>query len=1617
MSTPTNKLLFFNKEGYPYNLTYDEENNEWYGKIYFDDNGSDTFKTVCMYIFEKVSGYNFTDTFDVRSSQLFNYSGITFVPSTSTGETITDIQKVNSSENYYSKWIYGYNFDKKFPIGSVVSFSGVTGSTLIDLSDTGIIYNVLGNQKGAFLIDTNENNGSGFTFIFSGGTVSSLNIIKSPDYGNQLIDLNYLNYYKDKKLSISGSANNDGVYTYNDYDKLKIKIYDFNLSIQTGGTIYLGFYLMTQRPELYEGNILITYNSIDINDQTGTTIKFYNYINTNIDFTTTGQTIIFENIDGSHIHADDPIFTITGFVNRNEIITDQLNFFTNESVNIIQSLSGITGITYNDQIELTLISGGEYSYHDKRQFQVLSVTNNNIQVREYIIPESGSTYRIDKIIKKNKVQDLYCKRTAVDTIGTFSGYTVCYSTSNYISMTQDVLNSGSTTYYYENTIAAMKNKYKTLLDRYGLNLYHYHYMGNDYLIFEGLDYNYRPYYSGATAYINSTPLNIDNNFSGSTYIDSDIYYFNVDENFNNYEKFNIYDQLARNFYVEIYFDIAIDSTSYGFNINLNNSDYYIDLSGNTTYTQETINSFINKYSNALDGNGITVYSGYTYSGYTGYTLIIESQQPNINLYNVEVKVNSYSNYSFIQKILNQNVVVASDELCLYTVDERYYPDNCESTSVIPEINCVDGCAYTYYTNGSYGANSGVLCITGGTSESRLQLHLTINKGATIRICGYADILGLAGYSASNFGTLIVCKNSNVTIPIKNINVNIENYGIVDMTLPSPSDEINLNVDRTLHNYNTFNVSNPLVIKGILTNKGTFTTIGTVSTENDGQIVNNCSFFINNSSSDALNIVNGSVSSHGLVNDSNGYFYIIGCFNISSTGYVSLSSKSLIECYSFDIDGQVYGPITKGAQIRASHTSEINENANLSGYINLWSDIDISPSGGSYDPYITFVSNVSRGNTLYGYELSTGMIINVSGFSHTINNKQFNILRVTEDTIQLSYQGAFLDEENVELNININEFIRYPRGTYDRDIYYKFSWQPIEDNSPQITDDIFFYDYSGDQLQYNDGLTYLGEKPLWNSYTENLVFLNKEPNNNINRIYDPEYQQTVFSNITHTLEKLNSSTNYNYVAYPMQIFIGFNSKNEGVSNNNMIIEKIENIIFSGTTNSNNNFLITGSTYYSDIYYITSDYYFDFNLLGFEVNQKISLNFLENTITGHTLFGNYDTYTIVDVTKNKITVNEILEFFDSSLSGKTYDFTIKTEPITIAIIQLYGQTEVEDERFNQNLKLIGSKLESDVQQIFKESDINEVGIDYIILNRKRKELLSVYNDIYNYISSYKALINSINYFGYNDLELYEYYKCIKPNSPLFGKLQRIHIEDIFINTIPGWNEIEMDDVNYLKTNLFNLTYNITDFDGNYILMYSLEEVQKKLNKLIHWLRNNVVPLSANILDVTGVAQTIGTMYLNYNGSNYIKKIIVNQDCAAINFDYIETLNIDTNYLFTINFYLTSGATMPKYWTCKIKTFHLNETTLELEPVQYHQLYKFDLLSYSFNVDKNIDPYMYIETQSYNDYGLGYTNTRFFNYNEGRNFILVNNNFTGINYKYLADDYGFYIITDGRYYIIKY
>jgi len=716
--------------------------------------------------------------------------------------------------------------------------------------------------------------------------------------------------------------------------------------------------------------------------------------------------------------------------------------------------------------------------------------------------------------------------------------------------------------------------------------------------------------------------------------------------------------------------------------------------------------------------------------------------------------------------------------------------------------------------------------------------------------------------------------------------------------------------------------------------------------------------------------------------------------------------------------------------------------NLDITVNKFSSYKIERSHESIIETIVGNELISIGN-LDKYNLSTGMIIHVtktSGVYPNIkaqNNGEYNIIEIDSNKIGLSYQGAFFNDAT-SLDIHVNDFLRKPRYS-KKNVYYNFKWDEDYEN---YTKNIFFYDLSGEQLKYpknynyDNSLKYIGTTPLYNSgVCWDISYLNKNANKSSKKIDDPKYQKTVFDNILFSLET-SSSSNINYIPEPLQLFLGYNSKNEGVDNNILLLEKIEDVKFSGYTYTNYgyNATTTAITSISEfnmsngyIEYLTNEINFDFVNLGFEIGQLIKLSFSDQSPTNEIIFENYELYKIIEVGKNhiKVDINNLnSDFVDFSTSASTYGFkfSIDVQPKIILECSVYGETEIEDERFEINLRNLGIDIDKTIESIFYESDVKEEGIDYKLLNDKRKEMLSNYKEIYDYIGSYKAIINAINFFGYDDLELYEYYRNINKNSPMYLKLSKIRIPDIFDQSIEGWSEQNYIQEHskrkdYKKTNLFNLVYRITDENGNYVYMYKLEEVQLKLTKMKHWLINKgIIPISSNILDLTGIAEVNSSMYIYHDTSNLVKKSYVERTGTAVNFNYQQTLNFGDNYLITVDFY-TNNNIIPNGWDCKIQTFSLSAGTSNiLVPQQYLNFYKTDLSSINFNVDFKLDPYIYIETIYYNGDGIGIMQNKMFDASSTKNYLLINNNFTmpkKSEKKYITtDDIGWYFFNKDGY-----
>jgi photosystem II stability/assembly factor-like uncharacterized protein len=597
------------------------------------------------------------------------------------------------------------------------------------------------------------------------------------------------------------------------------------------------------------------------------------------------------------------------------------------------------------------------------------------------------------------------------------------------------------------------------------------------------------------------------------------------------------------------------------------------------------------------------------------------------------------------------------------------------------------------------------------------------------------------------------------------------------------------------------------------------------------------------------------------------------------------------------------------------------------------------------------------------------------------------------------------EQRPDLWLKTREYIRRPRANYNNEPSVDFIWTWEDDQTPEI----FLYDFSGEQLHTGKPLSYSGPKPL------PLVALSRKANKKLDRVGLSEFQQTIFDELVMTLDKIDDSEDLSFKPTPMEVFIGINSPNEGVISSILNLYKRENIAFTISATSVNNDVLQFTFGYTEVdgFYgmiifsvnSISNFRIDSNGVprGLKSGQllKITITDNQNRRNKYISLNNGITVRILRVFTKYIIVKFIDTIFteefsqidDYPLVGNITYLTVNFEVIDklIGKFNLISQTEIEDIRYKIELSNTGHLVDPYDTFIFKEYDINEQGIDWNFLNKKRKELLMVRDQIFPYIGSYKSIINAINYFGYNDLELYEYYRNIDPESDNFYKLFKVEIPDIFDNSVPGWKENDfikhtLPNPSYTETNLFNLTYKITDKEGNNVLQYSLSEVIMKLQALKIWLEKKIVPISHRILDITGRADFVGVNTISHK--SYDVKIINHRtNFTPIDFSldeaYLMPINSgSTVYTCHVSFFLGAVPTQsvaPDYFTLRVRTY---KTYKEWNPFEIYQ--KGDrVIYYGIIYESVIDNNKIKDPRKYNNVG-NWTST--FNYTLGE-YALYN------------------------------
>lgn len=231
--------------------------------------------------------------------------------------------------------------------------------------------------------------------------------------------------------------------------------------------------------------------------------------------------------------------------------------------------------------------------------------------------------------------------------------------------------------------------------------------------------------------------------------------------------------------------------------------------------------------------------------------------------------------------------------------------------------------------------------------------------------------------------------------------------------------------------------------------------------------------------------------------------------------------------------------------------------------------------------------------------------------------------------------------------------------------------------------------------------------------------------------------------------------------------------------------------------------------------------------------------------------------------------------------------------LAKIKIYGEVEAEDERLPVLLQNIGLTIDQLDYLIFKDSDVKEALPDHILLNQKRKELLLQASEIKPFIGTYKALLHAIDFFGYSNITIKEYWLNINEQSENFGKLKAIAVPNQDqVGFLANKSKLtELPNSNHKKTSRFSLVYRLNVPNGEYdewdiptveeSMAFSPDEVLIKLYGLKNKLQKDFLPLQAKIVDITAE----GDYFSQFNQNTWSNQHSIKNQEAGREFESVK------------------------------------------------------------------------------------------------------------------------------------
>lgn len=220
--------------------------------------------------------------------------------------------------------------------------------------------------------------------------------------------------------------------------------------------------------------------------------------------------------------------------------------------------------------------------------------------------------------------------------------------------------------------------------------------------------------------------------------------------------------------------------------------------------------------------------------------------------------------------------------------------------------------------------------------------------------------------------------------------------------------------------------------------------------------------------------------------------------------------------------------------------------------------------------------------------------------------------------------------------------------------------------------------------------------------------------------------------------------------------------------------------------------------------------------------------------------------------------------------------------LGVITVKTEIEGEDERYRALMANFGIPDPKTYPNLFAEEDYEEQLCDWTIVNKKCKELMLIYDKIFPYAGSYKALVNALKYLGYDDIIIKEWYKIFdKNNQERDVAFDSVDLQNGKLKPLLEKYNVDYDNRKYSKLSWLSLVYHINEtnetnyldygtpayyvdkenntvtpqtlfFDIPYadpIYTYRDAEIIAKLYSLKHWLETYIIGVCCRIIDITG------------------------------------------------------------------------------------------------------------------------------------------------------------------------